>query len=159
MMDVMIDEFLYNDRSALLQCYLTLSHLYYLCPSHSPSPSSSYSLPLSVLLIHRITIYFSIDLSNISSSHSYFISFLSLLLHFYQLCEPSNKELAAVGVELRKRLVNTRANVMKVTRSEDFSNGFQLLKVLYVHLYGVKSPVSPIGVSPLGISLKGTPVD
>ena len=60
---------------------------------------------------------------------------LSLLLLHHQLCEPSNKELAAVGVELRKRLVNTRANVMKVTRSEDFSNGFQLLKVLYPQFY------------------------
>lgn len=46
-----------------------------------------------------------------------------------QLCDPSNKELAAVGVEMRRRLIVTRNNVQKVTKSEDFSNGFALLKV------------------------------
>ena len=138
--------------------------------------SLSFSFTLSLSFSFTLSLFFSFTLSlfflftvSLSTSLSIYLtilpptltsfSSLSFLLHFYQLCEPSNKELAAVGVELRKRLVNTRANVMKVTRSEDFSNGFQLLKVLYVHLYGVKSPVSPIVISPLGISLKGTPVD
>jgi hypothetical protein len=48
-----------------------------------------------------------------------------------QLCDPNNKDLAAIGVEMRRRLIVTRNNVQRVTGSEDFSNGFQLLKVGY----------------------------
>ena len=105
-----------------------------------------HSLPLSICLILILltlisSLFLTLSLS-LSLSLCYCLSLslslslaLSLLLLHHQLCEPSNKELAAVGVELRKRLVNTRANVMKVTRSEDFSNGFQLLKVLYLQFY------------------------
>jgi Phosphoenolpyruvate carboxylase len=50
-----------------------------------------------------------------------------------QLCDPNNKELAAIGVEMRRRLIVTRNNVQRVTGSEDFSNGFQLLKVRDPH--------------------------
>jgi hypothetical protein len=59
-----------------------------------------------------------------------------------QLCDPNNKELAAVGEEMRRRLIVTRNNVQRVTGSEDFSNGFQLLKVTLplVHV----SPVLPM---------------
>ena len=135
---MMNDEFQNNNLFTLSQCDVLYSHSLSLCPSHSFALCDNlpYSYPF----------------------YSYFISLsLSLPLSLcHQLCEPSNKELAAVGVELRKRLVNTRANVMKVTRSEDFSNGFQLLKVLYLLFYWVKSPRSPSGVPPLGISLKGT---
>lgn len=51
------------------------------------------------------------------------------ILPSFQLCDPNNKELAAVGEEMRRRLIVTRNNVQRVTGSEDFSNGFQLLKV------------------------------
>ena len=101
-----------------------------------------HSLSLSICLILILLTLISSLFLSLSLSPCYCLSLslslalaLSLLLLHHQLCEPSNKELAAVGVELRKRLVNTRANVMKVTRSEDFSNGFQLLKVLYLQFY------------------------
>ena len=57
-----------------------------------------------------------------------------MTLKSFQLCDPSNLELAAVGEEMRRRLLVTRSNVQKVTDSEDFSNGFQLLKVSHLIL-------------------------
>ena len=55
-------------------------------------------------------------------------------MNLSKLCDPSNLELAAVGEEMRRRLLVTRSNVQKVTDSEDFSNGFQLLKVPHLIL-------------------------
>eukprot|EP01041_Mallomonas_annulata_P010309 gene10309-21509_t len=46
-----------------------------------------------------------------------------------QLVDDSDAELKEVGDELRRRLVTTRENVLRVTQCDDFSSGFQLLKL------------------------------
>ena len=124
-----------------LSIYVSLSHSSSLSfsiylPFSSPlslSPFTSVANHLSLSLCLSIfSLFPPIDRLSLSPSLSLSISLslsLSLSLYPQQLCDSSNKELAAVGVELRRRLVNTRENVMKVTGSEDFSNGFQLLKV------------------------------